>query len=95
MFQTPNGFWRSTIEGGINGFFRLYRPEFAAHEIHITADYPPLLGRPALQGVEFMERYLQEIEDATGRSTNLNKSSKKYEYVIISKYYKESDSYGI
>lgn len=62
LFQTPNGFWRSTIEGGVNGFFRLYRPEFAAHEIHITADYPPLLGRPALQGVEFMERYLQEID---------------------------------
>ena len=62
LFQPPNGFWRSTIEGGVNGFFRLYRPEFAAHEIHITADYPPLLGRPALQGVEFMERYLQEID---------------------------------
>ena len=26
LFQTPNGFWRSTIEGGVNGFFRLYRP---------------------------------------------------------------------
>ena len=62
LFQTPNGFWRSTIEGGVNGFFRLYRPEFVAHEIHITADYSPLLGRPALQGVEFMERYLQEID---------------------------------
>ena len=62
MFQTPNVFWRSTIEGGVNGFFRLYRPEFAAHELPITADYPPLLGRPALQGVEFMERYLEEID---------------------------------
>ena len=62
LFQTPNVFWRSTIEGGVNGFFRLYRPEFAAHEIHITADYPPLLGRPALQGAEFMERYLEEID---------------------------------
>ena len=62
LFQTPNMFWRSTIEGGVNGFFRLYRPEFAAHEIHITADYPPLLGRPALQGAEFMERYLEEID---------------------------------
>ena len=61
LFQTPNVFWRSTIEGGVNGFFRLYRPEFAAHEIHITADYPPLLGRPALLGAEFMERYLEEI----------------------------------
>ena len=62
LFQTPNVFWRSTIEGGVNGFFRLYRPEFAAHELSITADYPPLLGRPALQGVEFMERYLEEID---------------------------------
>ena len=62
LFQTPNVFWRSTIEGGVNGFFRLYRPEFAAHEIHITADYPPLLGRPALLGAEFMERYLEEID---------------------------------
>ena len=62
LFQTPNVFWRSTIEGGVNGFFQLYRPEFAAHELPITADYPPLLGRPALQGVEFMERYLEEID---------------------------------
>lgn len=38
LFQTTNVFWRSTIEGGVNGFFRLYRPEFAAHELPITAD---------------------------------------------------------
>lgn len=62
LFRTPNRFYRLTIEEGVNGFFRLYRPQFSAHEIHITADYPPLLGRPALDGVEFIEQYLRSVE---------------------------------
>lgn len=62
LFRTRNRFYRLTVEGGINGFFRLYRPQLFPQEIHITADYPPLLGRPALDGVEFIEAYLREIE---------------------------------
>ncbi len=39
LLDTPNVYYRATIADGINGFFKLYRPQFAAHEIHITADY--------------------------------------------------------
>lgn len=62
LFETPNRFYRLTIADGIDGFFKLYRPPFAAQEIHITADYPPLAGRPNLDGVEFIEQYLRAIE---------------------------------
>lgn len=62
LFDTPNVFYRSTVSGGIDGFFRLYRPQFAAHEIHITADYPVLMGRPEADGIEFIEKYLRCIQ---------------------------------
>lgn len=61
LLNTPNVYYRSTIEDGINGFFKLYRPKFAAHEIHITADYPTYLERPALNGIEFIEQYLRYL----------------------------------
>ena len=70
LFNTPNVFYRSTIEGGINGFFKLYSPQFSAHEIHITADYPVCQGRPVLEGVEFIEEYLSRI-DAENAFCNL------------------------
>ena len=41
LFVTRNVFYKSTIVDGLDAFFRLYRPEFSAQEIHITADYPP------------------------------------------------------
>lgn len=62
LFETPNHFYRGTIVDGVNGFFKLYKPQLAAHEIHITADYPPCLGRPELDGIEFIEHYLRRIE---------------------------------
>lgn len=62
LLDTPNIYYRSTIADGINGFFKLYRPQFVAHEIHITADYPILAGRPELDGIEFIEQYLRCIE---------------------------------
>ena len=62
LFDTPNVYYRSTIVDGINGFFKLYRPQFAAHEIHITADYPVFMGRPESYGIEFIEQYLRCIE---------------------------------
>lgn len=70
LFNTPNVFYRSTIAGGISGFFQLYSPQFSAHEIHITADYPVCLGRPELEGVEFIEEYLSHI-DAENAFCNL------------------------
>ena len=62
LFETPNIFYRSTAIDGINGFFKLYRPQFAAHEIHITADYPLCSGMPELDGIEFIEQYLLRLE---------------------------------
>lgn len=62
LLNTPNVYYRSTIVDGINGFFKLYRPQFTAQEIHITADYPTYLGRPNFDGIEFIERYLRCIE---------------------------------
>lgn len=44
LFETQNVYYRSTIVDGINGFFKLYRPQFTAHELHITVDYPVLVG---------------------------------------------------
>ena len=62
ILDTPNVYYRSTISDGINGFFKMYRPQFSAHEIHITADYPVYIGRPELNGIEFIEKYLCCIE---------------------------------
>ncbi|MGN0106421.1 MAG: DUF6179 domain-containing protein [Hominilimicola sp.] len=62
LFDTPNVYYRSTIVDGSNGFFKLYRPQFSAHEIHITADYPVFAGRPESDGIEFIEQYLRCIE---------------------------------
>lgn len=61
LFPTPNVFYRATVVNGIGGFFRLYRPEFAAQERHITADYPTWRGEGRLTGVSFILRYLQNI----------------------------------
>lgn len=62
LLDTPNVYYRSTIADGINGFFKLYRPQFTAHEIHIMADYPVCMGRPELEGIEFIEKYLRCIQ---------------------------------
>lgn len=66
LFNTSNSFYRSTIVEGLNGFFKLYNPQFSAHEIHITVDYPIYIGRPELCGIEFIERYLRYIEAENG-----------------------------
>lgn len=58
LVDIPNVFYSSTINGGIKGFFKLYYPDFAAHEIHITADYPTFNPMPKLAGIEFIQAYL-------------------------------------
>lgn len=62
LFETPSVYYRSTVEDGISGFFRLYDPETGAHKLHITVDYPAFRVRPQLDGIEFIERYLSYIE---------------------------------
>lgn len=63
LFVTPNVFYRSTLEDGINGFFKLYRPQFSAQQIHITADYPLLQPVEDLAGIEFIREYLERADN--------------------------------
>ncbi|MDR1328783.1 MAG: DUF6179 domain-containing protein, partial [Oscillospiraceae bacterium] len=61
LVKTKNVFYRSTIKYGIEEFFKLYHPDFSAHEIHITADYTPYNPIPELAGIEFISAYLSAI----------------------------------
>lgn len=61
LIQTKNVFYHSTIVDGIKGFFKLYYPEFAAQEVHITADYPVHHQMEKLAGIEFIQKYLECI----------------------------------
>lgn len=56
---TRNETYHATFTGGIRGFFKLYDADFAAHEIHITADYPLSNPVTGLTGVEFIIAYLR------------------------------------
>lgn len=58
LLDTENVFYRSTIVDGIKGFFKQYDPDFGAHEIHITADYPQFNLIDKLAGIEFIQNYL-------------------------------------
>ena len=59
LIDTKNVFYRETFEGGILGFFKLYYPDYTAHEIHITADYPLYNHVPKLVGIEFIKSYVE------------------------------------
>ena len=61
LFSSENEFYRSTVVDGMNGFFRQYQPEFAAHEIPITVDYPTFLPIKNVKGIEYIRRYLKYI----------------------------------
>ena len=61
LFPTYNEFYRATLADGIDGFFHLYRPAFAAQDIHITADYPTFFGLPEADGIEFIDTYLRRL----------------------------------
>ena len=62
MLEIDNYTYNATLIGGIKGFFKIYDPDFEANNIKITADYPiynNLIG--VLDGIEFIEKYLQSI----------------------------------
>ena len=57
-----NDTYNDTIIGGIQGFLKIYDPDFKAQDMKITADYPlynNLIGK--LEGVEFIKEYLSSI----------------------------------
>jgi hypothetical protein len=61
ILETDNECYNATITDGINGFFKLYNPDFGAHEIHITSDYPVCNTVNNYTGVEFIQRYLESV----------------------------------
>lgn len=59
MINTINVAYSSTLVDGINGFFKLYNPDYGADEIHITADYPLCNPIGNFVGIEFIQKYLK------------------------------------
>ncbi len=60
--NVENDTYNDTIIGGIQGFLKIYDPDFKAQDMKITADYPlynNLIGK--LDGVEFIKEYLSSI----------------------------------
>lgn len=60
--KTENHIYNDTISGGIQGFLKIYDPDFNAQDMKITADYPlynNLIGK--LEGVEFIKEYVNSI----------------------------------
>lgn len=60
--QTKNHIYNDTILGGIQGFLKIYDPDFNAQDMKITADYPlynNIVGK--LEGVEFISEYVNSI----------------------------------
>lgn len=57
-----NDTYNDTIIGGIQGFLKIYNPDYKAQDMKITADYPlynNLIGK--LDGIEFIKEYLNSI----------------------------------
>lgn len=63
MLPIKNDIYRDTFFQGIDGFFKRYDPEYSGHLIHITADYPLTFWPSGLEGIEFIEAYLQGADD--------------------------------
>lgn len=62
IIQTENQTYLDTIIGGITGFFKLYTPDFGAHDTHITADYPTAIPMTDIAGIEFIQQYIEKIQ---------------------------------
>lgn len=62
LLETPNVFYRSTLVDGVAGFWRMYRPDFAAQDSHITLDYPLLCPVSDLVGIELIRGCLERFD---------------------------------
>lgn len=57
-----NDTYNDTIIDGIQGFLKIYNPDYKAQDMKITADYPlynNIIGK--LEGVEFIKEYLNSL----------------------------------
>lgn len=61
LIKTENYYFNATVKPALDGFFKLYAPEFFAQDIHITADYPVFFGVHDLAGIEFIEKYIDDV----------------------------------
>lgn len=60
--KTKNHTYNDTVIAGIQGFLKIYDPDFKAQDMKITADYPlynNLIGK--LEGIEFIKEYINSI----------------------------------
>jgi hypothetical protein len=61
LLDTNNYTYNATVIDGIKGFFKIYEPEYEAHDIRITADYPLFNSIKNFVGIEFIHHYLNSI----------------------------------
>ena len=61
LLITPNQTYNDTCKGAVPGFLQLYRPDYGAHEIHVTADYPLYNPLANATGIEFMLGYTEAL----------------------------------
>ena len=85
-----NDTYNDTIIGGIQGFLKIYNPDFKAQDMKITADYPlynNLIGK--LDGVEFIKEYLNSLYLENLFCMNFSEEKIKYLLYRYSHDYKE------
>ena len=85
-----NATYNDTIIGGIQGFLKIYNPDFKAQDMKITADYPlynNLIGK--LEGVEFIKEYLSSIYLENLFCKKFSEEKIKYLLYVYSQDYKE------
>lgn len=57
----PNHSYNDTLANGIGDFFKLYNPEFEAHEIPAMIDYQLCHPVTGLVGIEYIQKYLANL----------------------------------
>ena len=85
-----NATYNDTLIGGIQGFLKIYDPDFKAQDMKITADYPmynDLIGK--LDGVEFIKEYLNSIYLENVFCKKFSEEKINYLLYGYSHYYKE------
>jgi len=60
--DTVNYTYNSTLsDNGIGSFFKLYDPDYGAHEASASIDYQLCIAVEGLEGVEYIQRYLSRL----------------------------------
>lgn len=61
MIKTNNYYYNNTLNEGIKSFFKLYNSSYYSDRLIISVDYECALERPNLNGIEFINKYLEYI----------------------------------